>query len=91
MIINKQKFLLTVHISELKSSISEMEKHLNKLQVMKYECKERCSALKNECTKLKESGVSIRLLSVLLNSLMEWYDARDCGNVDDFSLWIKGF
>ena len=68
-----------------------MEKELSKLQVMKHEYQERSSALNDECTRLKETEVSINLLSVLLNNLTQWYDSRDCGNGDDFHLRIKGF
>ena len=88
---NKQEVFFTGYFSELKSSISEMEKELSKLQVMKHEYQECCSVLNDECTRLKESEVSINLLSVLLNNLTEWYDTTDCGNGDNFHLRIMGF
>jgi hypothetical protein len=65
MVMNKQEVFFTVHFSELKSSTSEMEKELSKLQVMKHEYQERSSVLSDECTRLKETEVSINL-SVLL-------------------------
>jgi len=70
MVMNKQKVFFTGHFSELKSNISEMEKQLSKLQVMKHEYQERSSVLNDECTRLKETEVSINL-SVLLNNLTQ--------------------
>jgi len=71
MVMNKQKVFFTGHFSELKSNISEMEKERSKLQVMKHEYQERSSVLNDECTRLKETEVSINLLSVLLNNLTQ--------------------
>jgi hypothetical protein len=69
--VNKQKVFFPGHFSELKNNISEMEKGLSKLQVMKHEHQERSSVLNDECTRLKETEVSINLLSVLLNNLTQ--------------------
>jgi hypothetical protein len=68
---NKQKVFFAGHFSELKSNISEMEKEFSKFQVMKHEYQERSSVLTDECTRLKETEVSINLLSVLLNNLTQ--------------------
>ena len=66
---NKQKVFFTGHFSELKSSISEMEKEHSKLQVMKHEYQERSSVLSDECTRLMETEV--RIYCVLLNNLTQ--------------------
>jgi len=71
MVMNKHKVFFTGHFSELKINISEMENEHSKLQVMKHEYQERSSVLNDECTRLKETGVSINLLSVLLNNLTQ--------------------
>jgi hypothetical protein len=61
MVMNQLNVFFTGHFSELKSSTSEMEKELSKLQVMKHEYQERSSVLSDECTRLKETEVSINL------------------------------
>lgn len=48
-----------------------MEKDLSKLRVMKHEYQECSSVLNDECTRLKETEVSINLLSVLLSNLTQ--------------------
>ena len=87
---NKQKVFFAGHFSELKSNISEMEKELSKLQVMKHEYQERSSLLSDELTRLMETEVSINLLSVSLNNLTR-YDTRNCAKGDDLHFWITGF